>query len=387
LILAVDDAHELLVLMAKALAADYDVKTAESGAAALLAAAATPQPDLMLLDVEMPGMSGFDVCKALKENPATAQIPVIFLTGKGGSKYEMEGFTLGAVDYVAKPINAAVLRLRVRAHVALANRRAELESMVRERTAKLEVAHLEVIRCLGRAMESHESAAAGKRYQRLALYAKLLAQAAGARPAACEMIEKATPLHDIGKIAVPAEVLRRRGPLSAPDWERVRRHPEYGAAIIGLQDDPMLNLARVIALTHHENWDGSGYPKGLKGEAIPWPGRLVAIVDAFEAMTTTQFYREPLSIEKAAQEILRCAGTRYEPKLTEAFKKALPEMRKVRAAIADALGDIINLDFMEAARGASPTAKVAAAPAKAAAAAPARPAAAKKMPPAAALKK
>ena len=347
-ILIVDDAHELLGLMAKALAAEYDVKTAENGTAALLAAAGLPQPDLMLLDVEMPGMSGFEVCKALKANAATAEIPVIFLTGKGESKYELEGFTLGAVDYLTKPINAAVLKLRVRAHVALANRRAELERLVGERTAKLESAHLEVIRCLGRAMESHESAAAGKRYQRMGLYAKLLARAAGAKPAACEMIEKAAPMHDIGKLAVPVEILRRSGTLSAPDWERVKRHPEYGAAIIGQHDDPLLNLARVIALTHHERWDGTGYPKGLKGEAIPWAGRLIAIVDAFEAMTTTQFYREPLTLEQAAQEIQHYAGTRYDPRLMEAFKKALPAMRKVHIAITDELGDIINLDFREA---------------------------------------
>jgi len=345
LILAVDDAHELLVLMTKALAADYDVKTAESGAAALLAAGATPQPDLVLLDVEMPGMNGFEVCKALKENPATAEIPVLFLTGKAESKYEAEGFALGAEDYITKPINVIVLKLRVRAHVALANRRAELESMGRERTAKLESAHLEAIRCLGRALECHESAAVGMRYQRMGLYAKLLAQAAGARPAACELIEKAAPMHDIGKLAVPAEILRRAGPLSAPDWERVRRHPEYGAAIIGEHDDTLLNLARIVALTHHECWDGSGYPKGLQGESIPWPGRLVAVADAFEAMTTTQFYREPLSVEQAAQEILRCSGTRYDPKVTGAFSKALPEMRKVRVAIPDMLRDIVNLDF------------------------------------------
>jgi putative two-component system response regulator len=348
LVLAVDDARDLLALMAKALASDYDVRTADNGGAALLAAAVAPLPDLILLDVEMPGMSGFEVCKALKDNPATAEIPVIFLTGKGESKYEMEGFTLGAADYVTKPINAAVLRLRVRAHVALANRRAELERLVRERTAKLESAHVELIHCLGRVMESHESAAVGKRFQRMSQYAKLLAQAAGARPAACEMIAKAAPLHDIGKIAVPTEILRRSGKLSAPDWERVKRHPEYGAAIIGEHDDPLLNLARIVALTHHEYWDGSGYPKGLKGNAIPWPGRLIAIIDAFEAMTTTQFYREPLSQEQAAQEILRHAGTRYDPKLTEAFKKALPAMRKVHAAISDDLGDIVNLDFSAA---------------------------------------
>lgn len=348
LILAVDDAPDLLALIARALSDDYEVRTAASGAQALLAAAADPQPVLVLLDVEMEGITGFDACKALKTNPATASIPVIFITGKGEKQNEMLGFSLGAVDYVAKPINAAILKLRVATHVALASRRVALESMVRERTAKLEAAHLDVIRCLGRAMESHESASAGKRYHRIALYAKLLAQAAGVKPAACEMVEKAAPMYDIGKIAVPAEILRRAGKLSAPDWERVKRHPEYGAAIIGQHDDPLLNLARVIALTHHEHWDGTGYPKGLKGEAIPWPGRLIAIVDAFEAMTTTQFYREPLSTEQAAQEILRCAGTRYDPKLTEAFKKALPAMRKVRAAIADELGDIINLDFSAA---------------------------------------
>jgi putative two-component system response regulator len=348
LILAVDDAPELLVLMAKVLAADYEVETAENGPAALMAAAATPQPELVLLDIEMPGMNGFDVCKAMKENPATAGIPVIFLTGKGESKDEMHGLQLGAVDYVHKPINTAVLKLRVGAQLALANRRAALEGLVRERTAKLETAHTELISCLGRAMECHESAAAGNRFQRMGLYAKLLAQASGAKPAACEMLEKVAPMHDIGKLAVPAEILRRAGALSAPDWERVRRHPEYGAAIIGKQDDPLLNLARIIALTHHERWDGSGYPKGLKGEAIPWPGRLVAVADAFEAMTTTQFYRAPMTVEQAAQEILRHAGTRYDPKIVEAFKKALPTMRKVHAAISDRLGDIINLDFSQA---------------------------------------
>jgi len=345
LILAVDDAHDLLMLMAKALGTDYEVKTAESGAAALMAAAASPQPDLILLDVEMPGMSGFEVCKVLKENPATAAIPVIFLTGKGETKDEAQGLTLGAVDYVTKPINVTVLRLRVRTHIALANRRAELERLVRERTEKLENAHFELIHCLGRAMECHESAAAGKRFERMGHYAKLVAQAAGAKPSACELLEKAAPLHDIGKLAVPAEILRRRGTLSAPDWERVRRHPEYGAAIIGAHDDALLQLARSIALTHHERWDGSGYPKGLKGDAIPWPGRLIAVVDAFEAMTTTQFYRDPLPVEQAAHEIVSHAGTHYDPSVVEAFKKALPAMRKVHDAISDELGEIINLDF------------------------------------------
>ena len=349
-ILAVDDAGELLALMAKALAADYDVATADNGPAALLAAAARPQPQLILLDVEMPKMSGFEVCKALKANPATAGIPIVFLTGRNDRKDEAQGLALGAVDYVTKPINVAVLKMRVRTHIALAHRRAELEQMVRERTTHLEKAHEYLIECLGRALEAHETAAAGKRFQRLQRYARLIAEAAGAKPQACALIGKAVTLHDIGKLAVPAEILRRPGQLSVPDWERVRRHPEYGAAIIGKTDDPLMQLARTIALTHHESWDGSGYPRKLKGEAIPWVGRLVAVVNAFESMTTTQFHRDALTPAQAATEIMRQAGIRYDPAIVEAFRKALPAMRKVREAIPDDLEDIINLDFSAAAR-------------------------------------
>jgi putative two-component system response regulator len=354
IVLVVDDATDLLALTAKVLSASYTVKTASDGGTALLHAAASPQPDLILLDVEMQGMTGFDVCKTLKANPATAHIAVIFITGKGETSDEMMGFTLGAVDYVTKPINAAVLLARVRTHVALANQREALAEQVRERTAQLEEAHADLIDCLGRAMECHESAAAGNRFRRIAEYVKLIALAAGAKPAAADLLSRVAPLHDIGKLAVPADILRKTGQLSAPDWERVRRHAEYGAAIIGEHEETHLKLARAIALTHHENWDGSGYPKGLKGEAIPWPGRVVAVADAFEAMTTTQFHRDPQSVEQAAAEILRGSGTRYDPAVVEAFRKALPAMRKVRAAYADALEDIINLDFRAAQAKAAP---------------------------------
>jgi putative two-component system response regulator len=159
------------------------------------------------------------------------------------------------------------------------------------------------------------------------------------------MMQKAAPLHDIGKLGVPSEILRKSEKLSAPDWERVKRHPALGAEIIGEHDDPLLKLARQLALTHHENYDGTGYPAGLKGEAIPWAGRVMAVVDGFEAMTSTQFFREPMPIERAAGEIERGAGTKYDPKIVEAFKKALPVMKKVRETYSDALGDLINLDF------------------------------------------
>ncbi len=345
-LLVVDDATDLLLLIVKVLKQDgYEVLTASDAGEALTLAAAAPQPDLILLDIEMPGATGFDVCRVLKGDPVTADIPVIFLTGRTEPGEQIEGLDLGAVDYLTKPINSKLLRARVRIHLALANRRLELERLVEERTRQLETTRLQVIRRLSRAMEYHESSAVGNRVARVAQYAKLVSEAAGAKPHLCELMLNAAPLYDIGKLGVPAEVLRKPGKLSAPDWERVKKHPELGAEIIGEHDDPMLNLARMLALTHHERWDGSGYPGGLRGEDIPWPGRVMAIVDTFEAMTTTQFHRDPLSIEEAAAAIEQAAGSRFDPALVEPFTKALPAMREVRAKLSDSLGDLINLDF------------------------------------------
>ena len=344
-VLAVDDDTDLLGLLAKVLGAQYQVLTASDPGTALELAGGEPRPDLILLDVDMPGASGFELIRVLKDDGATAHIPVVFLTARTEPQDQTEGFELGAADYITKPINSAVLRARVRIQLALANRNAELERQVAERTAQLESTRAQLIRRLARAMELHESAAVGNRVSRLAHYAKLIAQAARAKPSVCEAMMTAAPLHDVGKLGVPAEILRKPEKLSAPDWERVKRHPQLGAEIIGEHDDPLLKLARQMALTHHENWDGSGYPQGLKGEAIPWPGRVMAVVDAFEAMTTTQFYRAPRTVEEAAAEIEKGRGKRYDPAVVDAFRKALPVMKKVRETYSDALGDLINLDF------------------------------------------
>jgi putative two-component system response regulator len=358
-ILVVDDSEDMLALMEKALAADYAVITAADPGSAIEKAFGEPRPDLILLDVEMPDIDGFEVCRALKGEASTSAIPIIFLTGKTEAQAQVEGLELGAADYLTKSgANAAVLKARVRMHLALADRRHELERLVLERTEQVERTRVELIKRLARVLEFHESQAVGNRVVRLGHYAKLIAQASGAMPDMAEMMLKAAPLHDIGKLGVPAEILRKRDKPSAPDWERIKRHPELGAEIIGQHTDPLLKLARELALTHHENYDGSGYPKGLKGEAIPWGGRVMAIVDAFEAMTSTQFHRDALPIERAAGEIERGAGTKYDPKLVEAFKKALPVMQKVRETYADQLGDLINLDFAPKA-----TAKPAPAPA------------------------
>ncbi len=346
LILAVDDAEDLLALIGKALASEYRVKLAADGGDALTFAAAAPQPDLILLDVDMPGASGYEICQLLKEDPATAHIPVIFLTGKVEPAEQLEGLDVGAVDYLAKPINAKLLMARVRIHLALVSRQVALEREVKERTAQLEDARSQLIRRLARAMEFHESAAAGNRVARVSQYCKLIAQAAGMKPEVAELLQKASPLYDIGKMGVPSEILRKPGKLSAPDLERMRRHPQLGAEIIGEHKDPVLGLAHRLALTHHERWDGTGYPKRLKGNDIPWPGRVMALVDAFEAMTTTQFYRQkPYTVDEAAKLIKAEFGKQFDPSLADAFDKALPVMRKVRETFSDALGDLINLDF------------------------------------------
>jgi hypothetical protein len=174
--------------------------------------------------------------------------------------------------------------------------------------------------------------------------------------------------------------MRKKGKLSAPDWEQVRRYPLLGGEMIGEHTDPLLQLARVIATTHHERWDGSGYPKGLKGEEIPWPGRLMGIVDSFESMTTTQFYRDALPFEEAAKQILAGAGTKYDPKLMEPFKKALPAMVKIRQAVTDKLGERVNIDLYREPEAAQAPVK----PAAAQSAAAPRPAAAQAAPGAAA---
>jgi putative two-component system response regulator len=233
----------------------------------------------------------------------------------------------------------------VEAHVTLNQRKRKLEKTVSERTAELEKTNQQLVQRLARVIEHHEGPAFRNRIMRVSQYTHLLAQASGAKPGIAEVMMRAAPLYDIGKLAIPTWILRKPGELDEAEWKVVKRHPALGAEIIGEHKDPLLGLARSMSLTHHERWDGSGYPHGLKGDAIPWPGRVIAIVDTFEAMTTTQYRRDPLPIEEAAAFIKASAGTRFDPQLVAAFKKALPGMEKVRAKLTDALGEMLDLDF------------------------------------------
>ena len=347
-ILTVDDSEDILALLEVILGKEYEVKSALDARSALRVAFEKPRPDLILLDVDMPGTNGYDLCRALKANPALADIPVIFLTQRDDARDVVQGFQLGAIDYFTKPINPPVLAARIRAHVELISRRGLQDDLIRVRTTQLEQTRLQLIRRLGRAMEYHETSAVGNRVVRLGHYARTLAETSGAKPELCDLIMKAAPLHDIGKLGVPAQILRKAEKLSAPERVQMQRHPEIGAEIIGEHDDPLLKLARTLALTHHERWDGNGYPSGIAGDDIPWPGRVMALVDAFEGMTATQFHREPMRLELAADEITRGAGKQFDPRMVEAFRKCLPAFRKIKETYSDSLGDMLDLDFSDA---------------------------------------
>ena len=252
--------------------------------------------------------NGYEMCRALKANPATARIPVIFVSAQDDPKDQAHGLMLGAVDYITKPLSPQLALARIGTHLALSSQTHQLESRVAERTGDLNRTRQLLIELLARALEIREGGSMSNRVVRMAEYVKLLAQALGAQPDVCEVLAQASPLHNIGTLGVPEYVMRKTDPLNPAEWQEMRRHPEFGAAIIGEQSDPLLATARAMALAHHERWDGTGYPKGLKGDAIPVAARILAVADAFEAMTTTQRRRDAIPVEEAARRIVAESG-------------------------------------------------------------------------------
>src|SRR5512146_472654 len=345
LILVADDSDDIRNLFQAMLKPRYEVRLANNGKTALAAAARAPAPDLILLDVEMPGHNGYEVCSALKANPATARIPVVFVSAHTTPKDQTHGLSLGAVDYVTKPLGPPIVLARIATRLALANRTRQLESAVAERTHELQQTRLQLIERLARALEFREGGGLTNRVLRIEQYVRLLSQALGAKPDVCEVLAQASALHDIGTLGVPDAVMRKTDALDPGEWKEMHRHPEIGAAIIGEHKDPLLATARAMALAHHERWDGKGYPAGLAGDAIPIAARILAVADAFEAMTATQRYRDPISLDAAARAIEAEAGKQFDPAVVAAFRKALPRIAEVQKTVRDELKGIHNLDF------------------------------------------
>jgi putative two-component system response regulator len=347
LILVADDSEDIRNLLGVMLKKNYDVRFATNSDETLAGADTDPLPDLILLDIEMPSLNGYEVCARLKASPALSHIPVIFVTSRSDPKDQARGLIAGAVDYITKPLSAPITLLRVRNQLALADQRRALEDQIAARTEELHETRLELIRRLARAMEFREGGLTNG-VARTCEYVTLLAEALGLKSKVVEILSQAAPLHDIGKLGVPENILLKADKLNEKEWEIVRKHPEIGAGIIGEHRDPLLEQARIMALTHHERWDGTGYPKKLKGNEIPVTGRIMAVADAFEAMTSTQRYHQPVSSMEAARRINAESGKQFDPAVVAAFMKVVKEFDEVRARHKDELEGIHDLNFAPA---------------------------------------
>ncbi|PHV18394.1 two-component system response regulator [Janthinobacterium sp. BJB303] len=322
LLLVVDDEAANLQLLRHILQDDYTLLFAKDGARAL-ALARQERPALILLDVMMPGMSGHDVCRRLKAEAPTAAIPVIFVTALNDMRDELSGFEAGAVDYISKPLSPAIVRARVRTHLSLV------------RIEELTQTRLQIIQRLGLAAEYKDNET-GLRMIRMSHYARLLGVAADMDAAAADDLLHAAPMHDVGKIGIPDRILQKPGKLDADEWAVMRTHARIGGDIIGEQaQGGMLALAREIALSHHEKWNGSGYPRGLAGEAIPLAGRIVAVADVFDALTSARPYKRAWPVPDAVAWLREQQGSHFDARLVDLFVREMPAIEAIRVRWAE----------------------------------------------------
>ena len=315
-VLVVDDTPENLSLMSRLLRTDYVVKVAPSGERALRIVSESP-PDLVLLDIMMPEMDGYEVCRRLKTDARTRDVPVIFLTAKVQEEDEQQGFDVGAVDYITKPISPPIVMARVRTHLALKaaadflkDKNAYLEGEVRKRTREVQIVQDVTIMAMASLAEMRDNET-GNHIRRTQNYVRALARRLQANPkfaamlddATIEMLYKSAPLHDIGKVGIPDAILLKPAKFTPEEFEVMKTHTTLGRDTIlaaeKLIDAPstFLQLAREIAYGHQEKWDGSGYPRGLAGDAIPFSARLMAVADVYDALIARRVYKPPFSHE------------------------------------------------------------------------------------------
>ena len=320
-ILIVDDEPTNLHVLRQVLHEDYRLLFARDGEKALQLSR-DERPNLILLDVMMPGLTGLETCRRLKAEPATQGIPVIFVTALSDASDESAGFEAGGVDYITKPISPAVVRARVRTHLSLV------------RADELKQTRLQIIQCLGRAAEYRDNET-GLHVIRMSHYSRLLALAAGCSEGYAEELFNAAPMHDIGKIGIPDAVLLKPDRLDEAEWTIMRSHVLMGAEILGEHDTPLLQLARSIALFHHEKFDGSGYPHRLAGEAIPIEARIVAIADVFDALTSVRPYKKAWPVDEAVALLQSEKGRHFDPELVDLFVAQLPAVLEIKERYAE----------------------------------------------------
>lgn len=322
-ILVVDDAPTNLQILRQVLHEDYRLLFALDGEKALKLAQ-EELPNLILLDVMMPGLTGLETCQQLKANPSTTAIPVIFVTALSEVSDESAGFAVGAVDYITKPISPPVVRARVKTHLSLVG------------ADELHKTRLQIIQCLGRAAEYRDNET-GLHVVRMSHYSRLLALAAGFSSTQADLLFNAAPMHDIGKIGTPDHVLLKPGKLDQDEWALMQKHVLMGAEILGEHDSALLQMARTIALCHHEKFDGSGYPHRIAGEAIPIEARIVAIADVFDALTSVRPYKKAWEVDDAVALLLNEKGKHFDPELVDLFIAELPAMLEIKEQYAESI--------------------------------------------------
>lgn len=338
-ILVVDDTPSNLSLMIRLLQGDYTVRLANNGENALRIAAAASPPDLILLDIMMPEMDGYEVCRRLKANPHTREIPVIFLTACVEVEDERLGLELGAVDYITKPLSPPIMMARVKTHLtlkALADtlrlRNEDLEFEVAARTREIAAVQDVTILAMASLAETRDLET-GNHIRRTQNYVRALALqlsdhprfAHGLTDRAIATLFKSAPLHDIGKVGIPDRILLKPGRLDAAEFEIMKTHTTLGRDAIAHAEKALgvevefLSVAKEIALSHQEKWDGSGYPEGLSGDSIPVSARLMALADVYDALISRRVYKEPMTHTEAFAIIVAGRGAHFDPDIVDAF--------------------------------------------------------------------
>ena len=354
-ILVVDDNPENLTVLGELLSPEFRVLAANSGKRALDLISRGARPDVMLLDIMMPEMSGFEVLERLRTDPAAPFIPIIFVTALGAAADEERGLASGAADYITKPFRPAVVLARVRTHVEikrardrLADENIHLDAEVSRRMADTQHIQDVSIHALARLAEIRDNET-GNHLRRTQEYVRTLADALKDHPrfaavldaATIALIAKSAPLHDIGKVGIPDSILLKPGKLTPAEWEIMRTHSALGAEAIEHaerdSDRPVAfqKHAKEIARSHHEKWNGKGYPEGLAGDAIPLSARIMALADVFDALISRRVYKEPMSYDAAREIIINDRGSHFDPDIVDAFIDRFDAFREIAEQYAD----------------------------------------------------
>jgi putative two-component system response regulator len=365
-ILIVDDEPPNRLILEDLLAEHYLVHALSNGRQALDYLTTVGQADLILLDVLMPEMDGFEACRRIKAEPGLQDIPVLFLTSLDNVADEERGLSLGAADFIRKPFSRSIVLARIRNHLELArarrrlsDRNVELEQLVAERTREVlhekeqVIAVQDVIITALCALAEIRDNETGNHIRRTQKYVQSLAKRLSAHPRfikelsdeTIELLFKTAPLHDIGKVGIPDAILLKPGKLTADEWGIMKRHTEYGRDAIAQaegtigQSTSFLRYARNIAYSHHEKWDGSGYPQGLSGEAIPLPARLMAVADVYDALISVRVYKPAYSHEQAVSMIIDGRGTHFDPDIADALLDVQGEFKSIAMRYCDEAAD------------------------------------------------